>query len=100
MQLRWTLQAADDLAAIRAFIERDSAAYARRVVEDLYEAAAGIPAFPDAGRMVPERNDPEIREILRAPYRIIYRRRPDAVVILTVHHSSRLLPEDFPRGAV
>lgn len=100
MRLRWTLQAVDDLAAIKAFIERDSPVYARRVVEQLYEAAGGIPAFPDGGRMVPERGDPELREILRPPYRIMYRRRPETVEILTIHHSSRLLPEDFPRGAV
>jgi plasmid stabilization system protein ParE len=40
MRLRWTLQAAEDLAAIRDFIARDSPTYARQVVEDLYEAAA------------------------------------------------------------
>jgi plasmid stabilization system protein ParE len=99
MQLRWTLQAAEDLAAIKAFIERDSPTYARRVVEELYDAAAGIPAFPDSGRMVPERGDPEIREVLRPPYRIIYRRRADVIQILTVHHSARLLPRDPSLGA-
>jgi plasmid stabilization system protein ParE len=50
MRLRWTLQAADDLAAIKEFIERDSATYARQVIEQLYEAAAGLVAFPNVGR--------------------------------------------------
>jgi toxin ParE1/3/4 len=100
MRLRWTLQAVEDLVAIRAFIERDSPTYARRVIEELYDAACRIPTFPDAGRMVPERGDPEIREVLRPPYRIIFRRRPDTVEVLTIHHSSRLLPGDFGGGAV
>jgi toxin ParE1/3/4 len=100
MRLRWTLQAADDLAAIKEFIERDSATYARQVIEQLYEAAAGLVAFPDVGRAVPERGQENIREILRPPYRIIYRRGAEIIEILTIHHSSRLLPKEFERGAV
>jgi plasmid stabilization system protein ParE len=99
MQLRWTVQAAEDLEAIRKFIERDSPAYARQVVEGLFEAATGILPFPDIGRAVPERGEPHIREIQRPPYRIIYRRGAELIEILTIHHSARLLPRDFPGGA-
>jgi plasmid stabilization system protein ParE len=97
MRLRWTLQAAEDLAAIRDFIGRDSPTYARQVVEQLYEAAGRLVAFPDIGRIVPERREPNIREILRPPYRVIYRRGAELVEVLTIHHSSRLLPEDLGR---
>jgi plasmid stabilization system protein ParE len=97
MRLRWTLQAAEDLAAIRNFIGRDSPTYARQVVEQLYEAAGRLVAFPDIGRIVPERREPNIREILRPPYRVIYRRGAELVEVLTIHHSSRLLPEDLGR---
>ena len=100
MRLRWTLQAAEDLVAIKEFIERDSPAYAREIAEELYEAAAGILPFPDIGRVVPERGEAHIREILRPPYRIIYRRSPELIEILTIHHSSRLLPGEFGGGAV
>jgi len=100
MRLRWTLQAAEDLEAIKKFIGRDSPVYARQVVEELYEAAVGIPGFPDIGRVVPERAQPTIREIQRPPYRIIYRRGPDLIEVLTIHHSARLLPADLQGGAV
>ena len=100
MRLRWTLQAADDLVAIREFIGRDSISYARQVIEGLYEAAGEITAFPDMGRVVPEWGQPDIREILRPPYRIVYRRRPEVIEILTVHHSARLFPGDLRTGAV
>ena len=95
MRLRWTLQAAEDLAAIKDFIGRDSPTYARRVVEELYGATVAIPDFPDIGRIVPERGAPEIREVLLPPYRIIYRRRADLVEVLTIHHSSRVLPDEL-----
>ena len=100
MRLRWTVQAAEDLEAIKKFIARDSPTYAQQVVGDLYQAAIGILPFPDVGRIVPERQDPNIREILRPPYRIMYRRRPDLIEILTIHHSARLFPSDFAGGAV
>lgn len=100
MQLRWTLQAADDLAATKEFIGRDSPVYARKIVEQLYEAAGQLLAFPDLGRAVPERGQADIREVLRPPYRIIDRRRADVVEVLTIHHSARPLPADFDARAV
>ncbi|MFW6206732.1 MAG: type II toxin-antitoxin system RelE/ParE family toxin, partial [Gemmatimonadota bacterium] len=58
MEVRWTVQAADDLVAIRDFIARDSPTYARHVVQRLFETASQRQPFPDAGRVVPERGDP------------------------------------------
>ena len=68
--LRWTEQAADDLAAIRAFVARDSAAYAHVVAERLHSAVGYLREFPDLGRIVPERAQPELRELIRQRYRI------------------------------
>jgi len=100
MRLRWTLQAAEDLEAIETFIARDSPTYARQVAEELFEAAVGVRRFPDIGGVVPERDDPAIRAILRTPFRIIYRLHPDLIEILTIHQSARLLPSDIAGGAV
>jgi hypothetical protein len=36
--------------------------------------------------------------VVRAPYRIVYRRLADVVEILTVHHSSRPIPPDVGTG--
>jgi len=93
--VRWTEQAADDLLAIRDFIARDSAKYAQLVVERLYSAVGQLRDFPDSGRVVPERAQPHLRELIRPPYRIVYRREPDLVEILTIVRSSRLLPADI-----
>jgi toxin ParE1/3/4 len=44
------------------------------------------------GRMVPELNQKDIREIIAGNYRIIYQiTNQKTAFILTVHHSSRLL---------
>ena len=96
MKILWTLQAVEDLTGIRDYIARDSNTYARLIVERLYYAVGQLVEYPDSGRIVPERNEPDIRELIHPPYRIIYRRKSETVTILTVYHSSRELPGQIP----
>ena len=62
--LRWTHEAAEDLAAIHHYIARDSPRYAQLVVERLIQRIEQIPAFPEAGRIVPELGRRDIRELI------------------------------------
>ncbi len=43
--------------------------------------------------MVPERDAPDIREVIVGPYRIVYRLRRGVVEIATVFRASRLFQE-------
>ena len=90
-EIRWTPQAADDLEAIADFISEDSTHYAGLFVIDVLNAVQRLKNFPQSGRIVPESNDPIIREIILGNYRIVYRVKPDLVEILTVYHGARLL---------
>ena len=90
-KLRWTPQAADDLEAITEFIALDSPHYACLFVIDILAAIERLEEFPKIGRVVPEKEDPSIREIIFGNYRIVYRIREETVEILTVYHGSRLL---------
>ncbi len=90
-QVRWTEQAADDLAAITEFIAADSPQYARLFALDVITAVERLARFPRSGRIVPERANPAIREIILGSYRIVYRLRKDVVEVLTVYHGARLL---------
>jgi plasmid stabilization system protein ParE len=91
-EVRWTEQAVADLAAIKAFISQDSPAFALAVVGRLYQAVGQMARFPDSGRVVPEQTRPDIRELVRPPYRIVYRRRAELVEVLLVFRSSLPLP--------
>lgn len=51
-----------------------------------------IGAFPQSGRIVPEVEFPQIREVLEGPYRIIYHIKPDQVDIIAVIHGSQQTP--------
>lgn len=90
-EVRWTPQAADDLESTTEFISQDSPHYARLFATDIIEAVERLVDFPNLGRIVPEKNDPLIREIILGNYRIVYRLRNEIVELLAIHHSARLL---------
>ena len=89
----WTAQATHDIHAIWLYITRNSEANADAVYEDIYQAATRSSEFPGAGRIVPEFQRQDIREILVRPYRLIYRIDGDTVVIMTVIHGARRISE-------
>jgi toxin ParE1/3/4 len=90
-EVRWTPQGADDLQAIYDFIGRDSPHYAQVIVEDLLAAIDRLEQFPLMGRHVPERQREDLREIIKPPYRIVYR-VDEVILILTIFRASRLFP--------
>jgi plasmid stabilization system protein ParE len=89
VEIRWTEQAVADLTAITEFIAQDSHEYACLVASDILDAVDRIADFPKSGRVVPEVQDPAIREVILGNYRIAYRLRGYGVEILTIYHSSR-----------
>jgi addiction module RelE/StbE family toxin len=92
--VRWTPQAADDLQAIYDFIARDSHHYAQLVVEDILAATDPLQQFPLMGRVVPESRREDVREVIKRPYRIVYR-VGEPIYILTVFRTSRLFPPEL-----
>lgn len=58
---------------------------------NILQAIERLELFPESDRIVPEINEPSIRELLYGNYRIIYRVRETLVEILTIYHSARLL---------
>jgi toxin ParE1/3/4 len=71
------------------FIARDDERAAREWVGRLLASVEALSLFPDSGRVVPELRRADIRELLVPPYRVIYRRRPDVVEILSLRHQAR-----------
>ena len=65
--------------------------YAQLVTQRLIASVERLPALPQSGRIVPEINDPTIREVIQGSYRIVYRLIREEIHIITVHHAARLL---------
>ena len=60
-------------------------------VAELLSQLEPLADLPDLGRVVPEFSHPLLRELVRPPFRIVYRREPQAVRILRVWRSERPL---------
>jgi toxin ParE1/3/4 len=91
-QIIWSPQSLRDIESIREYISQDSPRVAELVVGRIIKAVERLNTFPASGRKVPERNDPEIREVIESPYRVVYRFRKGSVEIITVFRASRLVP--------
>ena len=89
----WSPQSLRDIEAIRSYIAEDSNRYAELVVARIVRSVERLAMFPESGRIVPERNDPGIREVIVKPYRVVHRARPERVEILTVFRATRLFPD-------
>ena len=89
----WSPRSLRDIESIRSFVAQDSATYAELVVRRIVAGVERLYTFPESGRIVPERNVPEIREVIVAPYRVVYRVRSGDVEIATVFRGSRNFPE-------
>ena len=92
MKVRWTDHARRQLAAIHDHIALDSERYALRVVDRLTRRTQQIANFPRSGRVVPELQQDDIREVIEPPYRLVYRIRADQIDVLTVFHGAQQPP--------
>ena len=95
MQIVWSPQSLRDLQAIREYIAKDSERYADLTVARIFSAVERLLQFPHSGRIVPERDEPEIREIIVGRFRVVYRVRDPLLEVTTVFGAAREFPENF-----
>ena len=80
-----------DLKEIVDYIKRDSVKYALLEKKKIEEAINKLPKQPLSGRVVPELNNDNLREMIFRNYRIIYEIISEKQInILTIHHHARL----------
>lgn len=76
----------DDAVAYRA---QDARPAAERLLIHALDAAASLDTFGERGRVVPELNQPNVRELLVQRYRLLYEVLPSEVHILAFIHGAR-----------
>ncbi len=95
MNVHWTDTALRHLDAIHHYIAQNSPEYAKRMVDRLTRRSQQIGDFPQSGRVVPEYQLEQIREVIEGSYRIIYYIKLDQIDVLAVIHAARnVLQED------
>ena len=88
----WAAVAERDLKQIIDYIAMESPGNALQILKKIKQKASSLHTFPDRGRVVPELQDQGIyiyRELIVAPWRIIYRITETTVYVLSVIDARR-----------
>jgi addiction module RelE/StbE family toxin len=88
-QVRWSLTAGNDLQDIENFIARDSVLHAIAFIDRIVESTETLLTNSRIGRIVPEFNQQDLREVIIGNYRIVYLVKDDDIFILRVVHGAR-----------
>ncbi len=94
-QVIWAPTARLDLRELASYIAEARPQAAVRFVQHVFQMVEHLADFPQSGRIVPEFGDPNIREVIRKPCRIVYRvrSREGIVEIARVWHAARGFPQ-------
>ena len=94
MKIQWSPLAIERIGEISDYIAQDSPMAAERWVLSIFDRVEQIKDFSKSGRFVPEINRKDIRELIIANHRIIYRIESKVISILTVRHFRQILPDE------
>jgi len=98
MRIQFAPSALEDLQAIAAwYADQDIPDIGQKMLASLMDAVKDLADYPEMGREVPEFNVPTLRELIRPPFRIVYRlekQKPQAISVIRFWRSERIL--DLP----
>ncbi len=92
MKLRIAKSAVADLQAIQAHYKEQGVPHiGNDFVTAILQHIEILQPHPDAGRVVAEFNQENIRELIHTPFRLVYLRQAQEIVLIRVWRSERLL---------
>lgn len=93
LPIQWSDTAKSDLVSIGNFISRDNSDAALKWIDKLINAIEQAADNPYSGRIVPEYQREDLREIIRGNYRIVYCVSKESIDVLTIFEGHRRFPE-------
>jgi toxin ParE1/3/4 len=97
--LAWTETAWRDLERVADYVAEDSPSYAAALVRRIRDRARSLEELADRGRVVPELDDPRVRELLIGNYRLIYEISGESIHVLGLIHGARDLGALWTEGS-
>jgi toxin ParE1/3/4 len=88
-QVAWAETAWRDLERIADYISEDSPGYAAAFVRRVRDRARSLEEMAERGRVVPELEEPAVRELIVGSYRLIYEIEGANVNVLALIHGAR-----------
>jgi len=92
MRIIWSPLAVDRASEIADYIARDKPSAAKKWIDTVFSKVEQLKSSPETGRIIPEINDSQFRELIYGNYRIIYRIETKQISILTIRHGRQILP--------
>ena len=91
VSVRLAESAVADLEELRAwYTEQGVPTVGDRCVEEILERIEALSDHPGMGRIVPEFDQPLLRELIQPPFRVVYRQDPGRVSVVRIWRSERL----------
>jgi toxin ParE1/3/4 len=87
--IKWTDRANQNLDLIFNYIVLDSEEAAINFISGIFTAIERLENFPRSGRIVPELQEENLREVIFQKYRIIYELKENYIDILLLLHQSQ-----------
>jgi toxin ParE1/3/4 len=94
MKIVWSPLAVERAAEIVDYIAQDKPLAADKWIHKVFSKVEQLRSNPEIGRIVPEINERQFREMIYGNYRIIYYIGTKQVSILTIRHGKQILPID------
>ena len=92
MNVVLTESALEDLQAILTWYEKEKVPeVGEQLVDEILLRTEQITDHPESGRVVPEFQNPLLRELLQTPFRIVYLLEGEQCLLIRVWRSERLL---------
>ena len=94
MKIIWSPLSVERMTEISEYIAEDNLDASIKWVESIFKLIDRLEQYPEIGRIVPELDKPNIRELIHGNYRIIYKVQQRVLFILTIRHNKQILPLD------
>ena len=92
MKIRLTDSAVDDLRELQFYYDEQLVPQVgKRLVTEILDRVETLTSNPDIGRIVPEFDVDNIRELIHKPFRVVYLRESKSIYVIRVWRSERIL---------
>ena len=92
MKIRLTNSAVDDLRELQFYYDEQLVPQVgKRLVTEILDRVETLTSNPDIGRIVPEFDVDNIRELIHKPFRVVYLRESKSIYVIRVWRSERIL---------
>ncbi len=92
MRIIWSPLAITRLEEISDYIALDNLSAADKFIDDVFEKVNNLKTNAEIGRVIPELNISNFREVIFGNYRIIYKYDQKVISVLTVRNFKQILP--------